>query len=189
MRALARVLVAGATLTIWTAGTGLAQHPQKRQGLWIGAGLGYGSLGRTCDACQNFPGEGGPSGYVKVGATPDPRVLMGIEVNGWRHDLQGTTVTSGNASFVVYAYPALASGFFLKGGLGVSLYREDTTATTGFGLTAGAGYDIRVGENLSLTPVANFTFGSLGNLTPRAGVFLPGVQQTLLQLALGVTFH
>ena len=129
MRALARVLVAGATLTIWTAGTGLAQHPQKRQGLWIGAGLGYGSLGRTCDACQNFPGEGGPSGYVKVGATPDPRVLMGIEVNG------------------------------------------------------------RVGENLSPTPVANFTFGSLGNLTPRAGVFLPGVQQTLLQLALGVTFH
>ena len=64
-----------------------------------------------------------------MGATPDPRVLMGIEVNG------------------------------------------------------------RVGENLSLTPVANFTFGSLGNLTPRAGVFLPGVQQTLLQLALGVTFH
>ena len=62
---------------------------------------------------------------------------------------------------------------------------EDTASTTGFGLTAGID---RVADNISLTPVANFTFGSLGNLRHR-GFFYPSVQETVLQFALGVTFH
>lgn len=196
MGALARVLVAGAALTICATGTGLAQRPQKRQGFWIGAGFGYGSLARTCDACENLPGEPGLSGYFRLGATVAPQLLMGAEVNGWRKDLQGTTVTSVNASVTSYVYLKPTSGFFFKGGLGVSWYREDialkdpadTVGTTGFGLTAGLGYDLRVGDNISLTPVANFVFGSLGNLRLRRRL-VPNVQATLLQLALGVTFH
>ena len=196
MRTVARVLVAGAALTICAAGTGLAQRQQKRQGFWIGAGLGYGSLARTCDACANLPGEPGLSGYLKLGATVAPQLLMGVEANGWRRNLSGTTVTSANASLVAYVYLKPTSGFFFKGGFGASYYREDvavkypedTASTTGFGLTAGLGYDLRVGDNISVTPVGNFVFGSLGNLRHR-GVFLPTVQETLLQLALGVTFH
>ncbi len=196
MRALARVLALGAALTICATETGLAQRPQKRQGFWIGAGFGYGSLARTCDACQNLPGEPGLSGFLKLGVTAAPQLLMGVEANGWRKTIQGTTVTAVNASVVSYVYLKPTSGFFFKGGLGVSYYREDvavktpedTASTTGFGLTAGLGYDYRVADNISLTPVANFTFGSLGNLRHR-GFFYPNVQETLLQLALGMTFH
>jgi len=36
--------------------------------------------------------------------------------------------------------------------------------------------------------VANFLFGSLGNIRP-GGIFKPQVQQTLLQLALGIKLH
>ena len=136
------------------------------------------------------------SGYLKLGATLTPQLLMGLEANGWRRDLNGTTITSVNTSVVAYIYLKPTSGFFFKGGLGASYYREDvavktpedTAATSGFGLTAGLGYDFRVGDNISLTPVGNFVFGSLGNLRHR-GFFFPNVQETVLQLALGVTFH
>ncbi len=87
---------------------------------------------------------------------------MGVEANGWRKNIQGTTVTLKDPS--------------------------DTVSTTGFGITAGLGYDLRVGDNISLTPVGNFVFGSLGNLRLRRQL-IPNVQSTLLQLGLGVTFH
>ena len=190
------MLAAAAALTTCATGTGRAQHPPQRHGFWIGTGFGYGSLARTCDACENLPGEPALSGYLKLGTTVVPQLLMGVEANGWRKNIQGTTVTAVNASVVSYVYLKPTSGFFFKGGLGVSYYREDvavktpedTASTTGFGLTAGIGYDYRVADNISLTPVANFTFGSLGNLRHR-GFFYPNVQETLLQLALGVTFH
>ncbi len=147
-------------------------------------------------ACENLPGEPGVSGYLKLGTTVAPQLLMGVEANGWRRDLEGTTITSVNASVVAYVYLKPTSRFFFKGGVGATYYREDvavkypedTAGTTGFGLTAGVGYDLRVGDNVSVTPVANFVFGSLGNIRHR-GLFIPNVQATLLQLALGVTFH
>src|SRR5882762_558117 len=196
MRALARVLAVGAALTICATETGLAQRPQKRQGFWIGAGFGYGSLARTCDACQNLPGEPGLSGFLKLGVTAAPQLLMGVEANGWRKNIQGTTVTAVNASVVSYLYLKPTSGFFFKGGFGISWYREDpalkdpsdTVSSNGIGITAGLGYDLRVGDNISLTPVGNFVFGSLGNLRLRRQL-IPNVQATLLQLGLGVTFH
>jgi hypothetical protein len=196
MHALGRVLVAGAVLTICAPRTGLAQRPQKRQGFWMGAGFGYGSLVRTCDRCVNTPREGAVTGYLKLGTTVTPQLLMGAEVSGWRKDLQGTIVTSVNASVTSYVYVKPTSGFFFKGGFGLSWYREepalrdpsDTVGTIGFGITAGLGYDLRVGNNISLTPVGDFVFGSLGNLRLRRQL-VPNVQQTLLLLGLGVTFH
>ncbi len=136
------------------------------------------------------------SGYLTLGATVVPRLLVGVEANGWRKNIQGTTVTAVNASVVSYLYLKATSGFFFKGGFGISWYREDpalkdpsdTVSTTGFGITAGLGYDLRVGDNISLTPVGNFVFGSLGNLRLRRQL-IPNVQSTLLQLGLGVTFH
>ena len=196
IRVLARVLVAGAALTICGTGTGGAQRPQTRRGFWIGAGLGYGSLARTCDRCVNTVSEGALTAYLKLGATVAPQLVMGGEVSGWRKDLQGMIVTSVNASVTSYVYLKPTSGFFFKGGFGLSWYREnpalkdpsDTVGTTGFGITAGLGYDLRVGDNISLTPVGNFVFGSLGNLRLRRQL-VPNVQYTLLQLGLGVTFH
>jgi len=202
MGALARVLMAVGILAGGSGGLVAGQEPASnpepapRHGFWFGAGFGIGSLGRTCDICDNLPGESGPTAYIKAGGTPDRQMAIGVELTGWHKKVQGSTITSGSALVVVSLYPSSTSGLFLKGGLGGSLYRQeaptrpasDTAQTTGFGLTAGIGYDVPVAAHVYLTPVANFVFGSLGNIRP-GGVFMPGVQQTLLQLALGVTFH
>jgi hypothetical protein len=196
MRTLGRWILAGSLLAVGTARDAAAQHPQNRHGFWFGLGVGLGSLSWTCDACPNLAAESGPSGYLKVGLTMTPQVLFGLELNGWRGDVAGTMATNVNGSFVSYVYLKPTGGFFLKGGMGVSLYHEDgperfqsdTLSTSGFGLTAGLGYDWRVGSNISLTPVGNFMFGSMGHIR-HSGHFYPGVQQSTLQLALGVTVH
>jgi len=201
MRSAARALVGTCIFILSLAGTAIAQDsvaskPARRL-LWFGGGLGYGSLSRTCDVCPNVPSEGAVTGYVKIGVAADEQLQVGVEVGWWRKNVQGTTITSGSGLFVVYVYPVKTSGLFVKGGLGGSLYREevsgpkpasDTAQTTGFGLTVGIGYDRPLGPVLDVTPVANFLFGSLGNIRP-GGIFKPQVQQTLLQLTLGIKLH
>src|SRR5205807_8953042 len=59
----------------------------------------------------------------------------------------------------------------LKGGVGYATFRPNagsTTSGSGFGLIAGAGYDVRIGRNVSLTPVGNFLFGDDGHVTRTA---------------------
>ncbi len=62
---------------------------------------------------------------------------------------------------------------------------------TGWGFTAGVGYDIRVGRNVSLTPVANFVYGGVGDLNVSGGgaPFATGWKQNVVDFGLGVTFH
>jgi hypothetical protein len=53
-----------------------------------------------------------------------------------------------------------AGGLFVRGGLGLStLQITGADAETGFGLTLGTGYDVRLGANFSITPVLNFNWG------------------------------
>ncbi len=92
-------------------------------------------------------------------------------------------------SFTAYYYPTPASGLFLRGGLGFADYQEEgSDASTGFGVTLGLGYDIRVGTNFSLTPVANFSWGSVGDVQSGPGTVL-GVKENVFQLGLGFTWH
>lgn len=169
MTALALVLVSAAS----------AQgRPQTREGFWIGFGFGYGSLGFDCPGCGTDR-EGAASGYLKLGGTLSPKLLIGGETNGWTKDIQGTTVTAGNASAVVYFYPSATGGFFLRGGLGFATLDIGGFDDSGVGGVIGTGFDIRMGTKTSIVPVLNFNFGSLSD----------GVSQNVLQLAVGVTFH
>ena len=188
MRAVARVLVSLTVFTCLAATTVWAQHPQARQGFWIGFGFGYGSAHATCSGCGSAS-EGGATGFLKLGGTLSPKVLLGGAVNAWSKSSGGATETLGNVTASVFYYPAPASGFFLTGGLGFSDYNLNpsgfaTTSSTGWGFTAGAGYDIRVGRMISLTPVADFTYG--GGLSPGGAT---GWKQTVIDFGLGVTFH
>jgi hypothetical protein len=56
--------------------------------------------------------------------------------------------------------------------------------STGWGFTLGAGYDIRVGRNISLTPVADYWYG--GGLKPFGAT---GWKQHVIDFGLDVTFH
>src|SRR5438309_2312482 len=69
MTTLARVLGLLAVLTT-SASVARAQYPQRREGFWIGFGLGYGSANVTCDGCGSGPRTGGVTAFVKLGGTP-----------------------------------------------------------------------------------------------------------------------
>src|SRR6266480_3700708 len=123
--------------------------------------------------------ESAPSGYLKLGGTLSPNLLIGGETNGWTKSVSGTTLTAGNASLALYYYPQATGGFFLRGGVGVAELSGGGSSETGFGLVTGVGYDVRVARNTSITPVANFNWGA-----PESGV-----KQHVFQIALGITFH
>ena len=175
-----------------------AQRPQTRQGFWIGFGIGGGSARGDCAGCA-FDAGSGATGYLKVGGTLSPRLLLGADVTSW----VGTATDGGlgtadvTVSFVtaaVYWYPSPAGGLFFKGGLGSFVLTAD--ANTGEGLESasaalvlGIGYDIRVGRMLSLSPV--LTFGASG----KGGFDIDGITVAgdftggLATLQVGVTFH
>lgn len=178
MRYISRGIATLAVLSMLGVSAASAQHPQTRKGFWIGFGFGYGSYG--CTGCSS---TGSVSGYLKMGGTVNKHLLLGGETDGWTKSESGTTFEAANASFAAYYYPQPASGFFLRGGVGFSTARASASgvsvSNTGPGATAGLGYDLRVGVNTSITPVANFVWGHPSS----------GNSQHFLQLAVGVTFH
>ena len=134
--------------------------PQAREGFWIGFGLGYGSADRSCDraACQQDR-VGSITGFLKLGGTLNPRVLAGVEGNVWSKKEEGVSNLLGNLTATATFYPFVSSGFFVKGGVGLSYASRETRTGTrlnqpvdakikfssvGAGVLAGLGYDLRV---------------------------------------------
>jgi hypothetical protein len=166
---------------------------QEHRGFWIGFGLGGG-----VNLSDGFDGDrlGGGTGYVRLGGTPSQRVLLGFEGIGWARDQSGATLGRGNGSFVALFYPSAQGGGFLKGGVGVaSISRSttsgNTTTTTtkaGFGLTVGAGWDVRLGTNLYLTPNLDFLLQALESDTDPVLGDIPGTN-TIVMFTLGLVWH
>jgi hypothetical protein len=171
-----------ALLTALLATTAFAQQAQTRQGMWFGGGLGYGSLGLSCEGCGDIDREGGMSGYAKVGGTLRQNILLGGETNVWTKDEGGARVTMASLSGAAYWYPMTTQGLFVKAGAGWSNLSVGSGGLTaddsGFGILAGLGYDVRVARNLSLTPVANWFRGGF-----------EGGSANVLQFGVGVTAH
>ena len=180
MRALHRVAaVAALVLAVLSPRAASAQHPQVRSGFWFNGGMGYGSLG--CQDCDTR--EGGLSGGLALGGTLSQKLLIGAGTNGWTKSEGGTRLTVGTLTALVRFYPSATGGFFLTGGLGVGNVHAEvagfgSASETGFGALVGLGYDVRVGDNVSLTPFWNgFAMSSSGS------------DANVGQLGLGVTLH
>ena len=90
MRAVTRFLAALGVLLIVTMPALSAQHPQTRQGFWIGFGLGGGSAKVSCTGCTTGR-ETGFTGFLKMGGTLSPKVLLGGESSGWAKKSSGVT--------------------------------------------------------------------------------------------------
>jgi hypothetical protein len=171
-----------------------AQHPQVRDGFWIGFGLGYGPLKASCDGCGSSS-ESSFTGHLRLGGTLKPDVLLGGDIVTWTKSQSGIDEIGGNVTAAAYYYPMVRSGVFLKGGVGIAYYSVSPsnsgsgTDGAGVGFTIGAGYDLRVGRNISLTPVGNLVYGSVGDLQLNGATFLTGWKQTILEFGLDVTFH
>jgi len=151
---------------------------QTREGFFIGAGFGWGSLGVT----DGDGRESAASGYLKLGGTLNDQVLVGAESNAWVKDEDGVSMTVTSVTAIIQFYPSPTSGFFLKGGAGFSTTSISfwglTVEETGLGLIGGLGYDYRLGTNFSLSPYANYVRGSY-----------EGGSTTDIQLGVGVTWH
>jgi hypothetical protein len=176
-----------------------------RQGMWLSAGLGAGAASLHCRICTGEQQTRGTSGYLRVGTTINPHFLLGAEVNGWtRSGQEGTQrvlALTGNA----YWYPHPRHAYYLKGGFGLSSYRqavqeeELTTALTSGGFTGhvGVGYEVRVNPRMSVVPYFNLIGTARGNLVTESddGTHLERdrlptrANLLLLQLGLGVTWH
>lgn len=154
-----------------------AAHP--RRGFWFSGGLGYGSLG--CDDCGGR--EGGLSGGIQLGGSVTPKVLLGGGTTGWTKSEGAATLTVGTVVALVRFYPSATGGFFLIGGLGLGTIHAEvggfgSETETGGGALLGLGYDIRVGQNVSLTPFWNGFAARTSNADANVG-----------QLGLSVTLH
>ena len=120
------------------------------------------------------------------------KVLLGGEINAWTKSTGGVTADIGNVSFAGYLYPQPKSGFFVKGGVGFAtthLHNGGSADANGYGFVLGLGYDIRVGTNISITPVGNFYFGSDGDLKENGATLETGWKHNVYDFGLGITFH
>jgi len=165
----------------------------EHRGFWIGFGVGGG-----VNLSEGMDGErlGGGSGYFRLGGTVSQHVLLGFEGIGWGRDDNGAAIARGNGSFAMLFYPSVKGGAFLKGGIGVSSISRattsgnSTTTTTksGFGFGLGAGWDVRLGHNLYLTPNLDFLFQAFESETDPVLGDIPGTN-TILMFTLGLTWH
>lgn len=172
------------------------QRPQTREGFWISFGPGGGSATFECDQCGAFPDElkgGGATFHIRLGGTPSPQVLLGGEISGWAKDEAGVESAAAIMAGVVYYYPSATGGAFVKAGLGFTAYAADDNVdeftSSGVGLILGAGYDIRVARNFSLTPVVNLIYGGGGDWKLNGNWVADNFRQTVIEFALGFTFH
>ncbi|MGE5802127.1 MAG: hypothetical protein ACM358_07700 [Gemmatimonadota bacterium] len=177
-----------------TLATGVsAAQAHEHRGFWIGFGLGGG-----VNLNDGLDGErlSGGTGYLRLGGTPSQRVLLGFEGNFWGRDQDGATIARGNGTFTTMFYPSTQGGGFLKGGIGwASISRATTvgnstttTAEGGFGLTAGAGWDVKIGRNIYLTPNADVLFQWFDAKNDPVLGPIPG-NNTILMVTMGLTWH
>jgi hypothetical protein len=166
-------------------------HPHR--GFWIGFGLGGGvNLSEGLDGQQ----LGGGGFYFRLGGTPSQKVLLGFESIGWARELNGATVGRGNGSFVMQFYPSERGGAFLKGGVGFSTISRATvsgntttaTSESGFGLTLGAGWDVRLGRNIYLVPNLDLLLQWFSAQNDPVLGPIPG-NNSILLFTLGLTWH
>src|SRR5256885_12949963 len=117
MHSTARVIALLAVLSC-AAAAARAQYPQRRDGFWIGFGLGYGVANITCDNCVDSSSVGGITGFVKLGGAPSQNLLIGGAGKAPSPPHTGPKETNSQVTAPGYLYPAPRGGVFLPRGLG-----------------------------------------------------------------------
>ena len=105
-------------------------------------------------------------------------LLFGGEVQSWFRSSDGGDFSRVNTNATALVYPSTDLGLFLKGGFGVASYQDGGRHRTGVGTTFGVGYDVRLGNNLYLTPNADLMLHFLNDFT-----------ESTFVVSLGLTWH
>ena len=167
----------------------------EREGFWFGFGGGYGSAVSACESCDQER-EGAFAGSVRLGGTLSPHLLLGVETNVWTRTRNETRLSLGIAAGTLTFYPSATGGFFLKGGVGMAFRSVDidrsgfeaSASWTKLGFLAGIGVDIRLGDNVSLTPSVHFHTGTEDDDLVAGGSEVDW-HENVVSFQLGLTFH
>ena len=148
-----------------------------REGFWGSVGVGYGAAEMSCGNCDDIPREGSFSGFLVMGLTLNQSLLVGLEVDGWVKTINGDPLRLGGLNGTVQWYPSSSMGLFVKGGIGMAYARGDLRFPTsvflddaGLGYLFGVGYDVPISGGLSITPLASFYGGNIGDVQNAQGV-------------------
>jgi len=137
---------------------------------------------------------------VNLGWAFSHQLLLGLDLYAWTKPPQGGTLTVNllNALGTVTFFPSASSGFFIKGGAGAAAVefevespsrRISGTAGTGFGVMAGAGYDVRLGRGFSLVPEVGFRYGQVGELEVAGETQFRNWKQNIIDVTVGIAYH
>lgn len=176
-------------------------HAQHREGVWFGGGGGFGGA-QACYKSGCGERRDGAVGYIEAGHTLNEQLLVGGEFNFWSKESPYPTagdysrVVMYNVAGTLTCYPRRGSRVFVKGGAGMALIdsqtralgvKVDTDLGKGFGLVAGAGFDISIGP-VALTPGFNYWHGWLGDLTVHKEAFATNHRQSVIAATIGIRF-
>ena len=176
-----------------------AQGSEQRRGFWLQGGVMAAANRSDCTNCGEFNWDGGVAAFLRAGGTISPHVLLGAEAYGFRQtdgEVKDTKIQGLLA--ITEWYPWLHLGGFLKAGMGVanldlfvSTIDGGTTQTskTGLAISVGFGWDIRLTDRISITPVINSYVNAVGDLDVQPLGTADDVLTTLLTAGVGVTFH
>jgi len=174
-----------------------------RSGFWLEGSTGTGTVRNTCAGCPGITVGYGSSNHLRIGGTLNRRLLVGLELFALRSSKISlapgqTPVDAENISIapVVIGYVG-SSGFFLKGGAGLTrgnfTVRPEsgepvTTERTGSGLTAGVGLDLKLLQWLAITVTFDTYVAAVGDVYV-GDVLVDDIIATVYQAGIGLTLR
>jgi hypothetical protein len=192
MRWSGRAAVVTSLLVLLAAPRLAGQRVAEHHGFWFGGGVGMGSARLSCSICRAGR-DGGLSGYLRLGATVTPQLLLGGETTVWYHTAASVDYLLGSIQAVMYLYPLKKSGFYLKTGFGLAQYSakddQDKVSTQALAGQIGVGYEVAINSGISLVPYANFLGSSGADLKFNSTVSSLSANTSLIQVGVGVTLH
>jgi hypothetical protein len=142
-------VTAAAVLSPQTSPGGRPAPARERSGFHFGLGLGGGAMDTPCDGCD-FASETGFSGFLSVAGSVGERTLVGVETTGWTGSQSGRTARVYSVTAHATEYLSPTSGLFLRAGLGVVGYHQDTDSgsrsANGLGFSGRLGYELWTGS-------------------------------------------
>lgn len=168
---------------------GLSEARGGRAGFWGGFALGAGAESFDLRDGAGYSGElYRPTVSLRLGGTVSRQLRLGGEILTWINEEGDALESLTSALFIAQVYPARATGFYLKGGLGLGRNAVDFeggigVGDTGFAGLLGAGWELRVGRHLYLNPAVDLV---AHRYTARGG---ERYRERLLNLGLGVLFQ
>ncbi len=142
----------------------------KRVGLWGAVGVGRGSAGLRCAACQSDQ-TAAFAGTLSIGGRPHPRFHVGIETWAWLDVIgNGVDRMARGTQLIARHYPLANRAMHVTGGAGTSRFSVDDGNTrfdaTSPALTLGLGWDVPY-RGVLLSPAISVVASTGGALASR----------------------